>query len=64
MNYPARKPKKQAPEGGRGEDRHELKLAEYAAPLGEEMPWRTATSDLPDFTDRWRDLKPERGTLH
>jgi hypothetical protein len=42
----------------------ELKLAEYSAPFGEELPWRVATGEPAETAEPWRDLKPERGRLH
>ena len=64
MDYPTRRPKKRAPGAQRGDDRLELKLAEYLAPFGEEFPWRIAESDLSDLSVARRDLRPERGSLH
>lgn len=65
MNYPtrARKPRNKTPEAERVEDRLELKLAEYSAPFGEELPWWVATDEL-DFGAAWSALRPERGRLH
>ncbi len=59
-----RRSREKAPDDSRSDDRLNLRLAEYSAPFGEEMPWRTATSDFPEASDAWRDLKPERGRLH
>jgi hypothetical protein len=42
----------------------DLRLAEYSAPLCEELPWRIASGELAAPADPWRDLKPERGRLH
>jgi hypothetical protein len=42
----------------------DLRLAEYSAPLGEELPWRIATEEPAEPAEPWRDLKPERGRLH
>ena len=66
MDYPSRprKRKQKAPDGEVGGDCPKLRLAEYSAPFGEEMPHRTATSDLLDLVEAWRDLRPERGRLH
>ena len=58
------KRKQKAPDGDVGGDRPKLRLAEYSAPFGEEMPHRTATSDLPDFAEAWREFRRERGRLH
>jgi hypothetical protein len=65
MDYPnrTRKNRKKAPKADRGEDRLELKLAEYSAPFGEELPWRVATDELV-FGDAVQALRPERGRLH
>jgi hypothetical protein len=66
MDYPSRprKPKKKAPDDGVVGDGPGLKLAQYSAPFGEEMPYRTATSDDFDLADPGRDPRPERGSLH
>jgi hypothetical protein len=66
MDYPSRTPKRKrkAPDDDVGGDCPKLRLAEYSAPFGEEMPHRTATSDLLDLAEAWRDFRPERGRLH
>ena len=66
MDYPSRprKRKQKAPAGDVGDDCPKLRLAEYSAPFGEEMPYRAATSDCPELADAWSDLRPERGRLH
>ena len=65
MDYPnrMRKNRKKSPEADRGEDRLELKLAEYSAPFGEELPFRVATDELV-FEVAVQALRPERGRLH
>jgi hypothetical protein len=42
----------------------DLRMAEYSAPFGEELPWRVATGEPAETAESWRDLKPERGRLH
>jgi hypothetical protein len=66
MDYPSRKRKSGTPTAERNEidDRLDLRLAEYSAPFGEEMPWREATDDLPGLLEACRVLRPERGSLH
>lgn len=66
MDYPSRprKQKKKAPDDGVGGDGPRLKLAQYSAPFGEEMPFRIATSDDFELADAWCDPRPERGSLH
>lgn len=66
MDYPSRprKRKQKAPDGDVGGECPKLRLAEYSAPFGEEMPQRMATSDGPELAEAWRDLRPERGRLH
>jgi hypothetical protein len=66
MDYRSRprKSKKKAPDDCIGGDCPRLKLAEYSAPFGEELPYRVATSDDLDLADAWRELRPERGRLH
>ena len=65
MNYPTRtrKPRQKERDADRGDDRFELKLAEFSAPFGEEQPWRIATDEL-ELGETWRALWPERGSLH
>jgi hypothetical protein len=64
MDYPTRRQKrKPVPDADRGDDRTELKLAEYAAPFGEEWPVRIAT-DEPSLRLATHGLRPERGRLH
>jgi hypothetical protein len=66
MDYPDRKPRpKRSPrdiEEGRKEP--ELRLAEYAAPCGEEYPWRTFGEAFPELEVAQRPLKPPRGRMH
>jgi hypothetical protein len=66
MRYPRRlrKAKHEPPAGDARREDWSLSLAEYAAPFGEEMPWRIATEELAELADRRRELKPERGRLH
>jgi hypothetical protein len=66
MDYPSHKSrsKKKSRDESGGVDGPELKLATYSAPFGEELPWRTAISDLPEFADASREWRPERGRLH
>lgn len=65
MDYPdrTRKNRKKAPDADCGDDRLELKLAEYSAPFGEELPFRVATDELV-FEVAVQALRPERGRLH
>jgi hypothetical protein len=66
MRYPKRLRKaRQGPPAGnaRREDWY-LRLAECAAPFGEEMPWKIVTEERAEPADPWRELKPERGRLH
>lgn len=63
-NSRPRRPKHKAPDDDVGGDCPNLKLAQYSAPFGEEMPWRMAMSDDLELADAWRDLRPERGSLH
>jgi hypothetical protein len=65
MDYPTRtrKPRQKAPDADGGDDRFELKLAEFSALFGEEQPWRIATDEL-ELGETWRALRPERGRLH
>ena len=65
MNYPTRtrKTRKKAPAAESRDDRFELKLAEFSAPFGEELPWRTATEEL-ELEGGRPALRPERGRLH
>jgi len=66
MDYPSRprKRKQRAPDDDVGSDCPKLRLAEYSAPFGEEMPSRTATSDCLELAESWSNLRPERGRLH
>jgi hypothetical protein len=65
MDYPdrARKNRKKAPDADCGDDGLELKLAEYSAPFGEELPFRVATDERV-FEVAVHALRPERGRLH
>jgi hypothetical protein len=64
MDYPARKRKSRSKSPDVDVDRGELRLARYSAPLGEEMPWRLATADLPELAGDCGGWRPERGRLH
>lgn len=66
MDYPTRtrKPKRKAPKAKGSQDRFQLRLAEYSAPFGEELPWRIAESDLPELAVASHEWRPERGSLH
>jgi hypothetical protein len=59
-----RKTRTPAPERHEIDEGLDLRLAAYSAPFGEEMPWREATDDLPEFFEACRVLRPERGRLH
>lgn len=65
MNHPKRlrKTRHERSGGDGSRDLPELKLAEYSAPFGEELPWSIATEPVIAPADRCH-LKPERGSLH
>jgi hypothetical protein len=63
MDYPRRKRKSKSSDGKSSDERLELKLAEYSAPFGEELPWRIGREE-PQLVDISRAYRPERGRLH
>lgn len=66
MDYPTNRRKRANETPGADEDaeRLELRLAEFSAPFGEEMPWRVMASDWGGIGEAWREWRPERGRLH
>lgn len=66
MDYPrrSRKSKRGRPGGDGAENRDELKLAEFPAPRGEEMPLRAPATGEPELARDWLEWRPERGRLH
>ena len=63
---PAGKRKPGAPVPGPDEEAEqlEIRLAEYSAPIGEELPWREPIGDFAALDGRESALRPEPGRLH
>lgn len=66
MDYRDRKPwtKRDPREAEDLGDEPELQLADFAAPFGEEFPWREFGAELPALESAQATLRPPRSRMH
>lgn len=66
MDYPERKRRPKRGNDPRDVQREEpeLRLAEFTAPCGEELPWRTFATEASEIVEGAPAQNPLRGRLH